>query len=150
MVGRSGRVCTAEQASEQSSIKAMNRKFDRAETLLAHAGETGLRTALLAQLRKDFERASVPFPLREMPLEIPTDSEWVQALRESLYLLLMERFDSYLNLMYAADVPEREFRELKVTDAVDVARQVVLVLLHREWQKVCTRSAFDTGESSQK
>lgn len=123
----------------------MKQGFDTAEALLAHAGEHGLRTPLLAQLRKDFERASVPFPMSDQPAGTPTDEAWVQALHESLYLLLMERFDAYLNLMYAADVPEREFRDLQVTDAVDVARQVALVLLRREWQKVWMRRTHNKG-----
>ncbi len=119
--------------------------FETAEALLAHAGELGLRPALLAQLRKDYERASVPFPLRDQVAEALSDAAWAQALQESLYLLLMERFDAYLNLMYAADVPEREFRDLQLTDAVDVARQVSLVLLRREWQKVWMRRTYDKG-----
>ena len=48
----------------------------------------------------------------------------------------MERFDLYLNLMYAADVPEREFKGVQVTDAVDVATQVTFLLLKREWKKI--------------
>ncbi len=119
--------------------------FETAEALLAHAGELGLRPALLAQLRKDYERASVPFPLRDQVAEALSDAAWAQALQESLYLLLMERFDAYLNLMYAADVPEREFRDLQLTDAVDVAQQVSLVLLRREWQKVWMRRTYDKG-----
>jgi hypothetical protein len=127
------------------------RDFDTAETLLAYAGELGLRAALLAQVRKDFERASVPFPkVSPGSKGEGTDREWVRGLEESLYRLLMEHFDGYLNLMYAADVPEREFRSLQLTDAVDVARQVVVLLLRREWQKVWIRATYDSGGPPQK
>ena len=127
------------------------RDFDTAEALLAYAGELGLREALLAQVRKDFERASVPFPkIGPSHGGGPADREWVQGLQESLYRLLMEDFDGYLNLMYAADIPEREFRSLEVTDAVDVARQVALLLLRREWQKVWSRATYDSGSPPQK
>lgn len=127
------------------------RDFDTAEALLAYAGELGLREPLLAQVRKDFERASVPFPrVGPAPEGETTDQQWARGFEESIYRLLMERFDSYLNLMYAADVPERDFGNLKVTDAVDVARQVVLLLLRREWQKVWIRTSFDRGDPSQK
>ena len=127
------------------------RDFDTAEALLANAGELGLREALLAQVRKDFERASVPFPkMGPSHGGGPADREWVQGLQESLYRLLMEDFDGYLNLMYAADIPEREFRSLEVTDAVDVARQVALLLLRREWQKVWSRATYDSGSPPQK
>jgi len=127
------------------------RDFDTPEALLAYAGELGLRASLLAQVIKDFERASVPFP-RVGPSNggEATDGEWVRGLEEGLYRLLMEDFDGYLNLMYAADIPEREFRSLEVTDAVDVARQVALLLLRREWQKVWSRATYDSGRSPQK
>lgn len=126
----------------------MKQGFESAEALLAHAAGLGLRTELLAQLRKDFERARVPFPMRDRPPEESSDTAWAQALHESIYLLLMERFDSYLNLMYAADVPERQFRDLSLTDAVDVARQVTRVLLLREWQKVWMRRSPGDGPST--
>lgn len=126
-------------------------EFEDAEALLAYAGELGLRHALLAQVRKDFERASVPLPIAgATPEAEATDRQWVRGLQESLYRLLMENFDGYLNLMYAADVPEREFRGLQVTDAVDVAGQVVLLLLRREWQKVWIRATYDSGRPPQK
>lgn len=99
--------------------------------------------ALLFQLQKDYERANLDFflPLDEGPGNI-SPVELVQGLRESLYRLLMERFDQYLNLMYAADVPEREFRSLSASDPVDAAAQVAEILLRREWQKVSLRSRF--------
>lgn len=126
-------------------------EFEDAEALLAYAGELGLRPSLLAQVRKDFERASVPFPRIDRNAEAEAaDREWVRGLQESLYRLLMENFDGYLNLMYAADVPEREFRSLQVTDAVDVAGQVVMLLLRREWQKVWIRATYDSGRPPQK
>ena len=127
------------------------RDFNTAEALLAYAGELGLRETLLAQVRKDFQRASVPFPRVGLAREgEATDQQWVRSLQESLYRLLMENFDGYLNLMYAADVPEREFRTLQVTDAVEVAGQVVLLLLRREWQKVWSRANYDSGRPPQK
>ena len=127
------------------------RDFNTAEALLAYAGELGLRETLLAQVRKDFQRASVPFPRVGLSQEgEATDQQWVRGLQESLYRLLMENFDGYLNLMYAADVPEREFRTLQVTDAVEVAGQVVLLLLRREWQKVWSRANYDSGRHPQK
>ena len=127
------------------------RDFNTAEALLAYAGELGLREPLLAQVRKDFQRASVPFPRVGLSQEgEATDQQWVRGLQESLYRLLMENFDGYLNLMYAADVPEREFRTLQVTDAVEVAGQVVLLLLRREWQKVWSRANYDSGRPPQK
>lgn len=124
--------------------------FDTAEDLLAYARELGLREALLAQLHKDFDRAGVPFPTMGLSREAEaTDARWARGFQESLYRLLMEDFNGYLNLMYAADVPEREFKGLKVTDAVEVAGQVVMLLLRREWQKVWLRATCDSGRPPQ-
>ncbi|MFZ9002588.1 MAG: hypothetical protein ACO20F_06140 [Robiginitalea sp.] len=114
----------------------MKTTFTDARDLLGHAAQSGRLKMLLSQLRKDYERANISFPLQgDIPAE-PDADRILQELRESLYFLLMERFDLYLNLMYAADVPEREFKGVQVTDAVDVATQVTFLLLKREWKKI--------------
>ena len=118
----------------------MDQNFTNAYDLLQKARNSGKLDLLLSQLQKDFGRANVSFPL-----QIPEAVEWdpaeiLQALRESLYVLLMEHFDRYLNLMYAADIPEREFKSVQGTDAVEVATQVATVLLKREWKKIELRS----------
>lgn len=114
----------------------MKKNFTDPLELLDHAWKSGRLGLLLSQLQKDYERANVSFPLQEGNLSAPDCGRLFQALRESLYFLLMERFDQYLNLMYAADVPESEFKGVQVTDAVEVATQVAFLLLKREWKKV--------------
>ena len=115
--------------------------------VLRQAEEAGQADLLTAQLKKDYERANIPFPLRSGgPAKMPA-AEVIQRLRESLYYLLMEQFDSYLNLMYAADVREAGFRDIQATDAVEAAGQLVEVLLRREWEKVRMRSRY--GGSSE-
>jgi hypothetical protein len=118
----------------------MDQNFTNAYDLLQKARSTGKLDLLLSQLQKDFARANVSFPL-QTPEAVDSDSgEILQALRESLYVLLMEHFDQYLNLMYAVDVPEREFKGIQGTDAVEVATQVASILLKREWKKIELRS----------
>ena len=114
------------------------------EEILNKARAENLLDALADQLQKDFTRAGVPVP--SFKPEAP-DASWVQELRESLYRLLMERTDDYLNLMYAADVDplnrkmlQAEFRRIPLTDMVDIAAASTDLLLQREWQKVCWRS----------
>jgi hypothetical protein len=108
--------------------------------------ERGLYKALLLQLKKDYERANLQFFLRlGEGEELVSPGELLQGLRESLYVLQMERFDQYLNLMYAADVPERQFRSLSAKDPVDAATEVAWMLLWREWQKVSLRSRFGSS-----
>lgn len=118
----------------------MERSFTDAVHLLDHAGKSGRLNLLLSQLQKDYERANIAFPFQETDLPEPDNDRIVQGLRENLYFLLMERFDQYLNLMYAADVPERDFKGIQVTDAVEVATQVAFLLLKREWKKIEFRS----------
>ena len=118
----------------------METNFTNAPELLAHALESGRLPLLLSQLQKDYERANIAFPLKGTDPAGLGPGEILQGLQESLYVLLMERFDGYLNLMYAADVPERDFKSVRPTDVVEVAAQVAFLLLKREWQKVAYRS----------
>ena len=118
----------------------MDQNFSNAYDLLKKARNSGKLDLLLSQLQKDFGRANVPFPL-QIPGAVDSDpGEVLQSLRESLYVLLMEHFDQYLNLMYAADVPEGDFKGVQATDAVEVASQVAFILLKREWKKIEFRS----------
>jgi hypothetical protein len=48
----------------------------------------------------------------------------------------MERFADYLNVLYVVDVPEQAFKQIELTDVVEVAREVCLLILEREWQKI--------------
>jgi hypothetical protein len=114
----------------------MKTNFTDAGELLDYAVKSGRLKLLLSQLQKDYERANISFPLLGAIGSEPDPSRILQDLRESLYFLLMERFDQYLNLMYAIDVPEREFKGINVTDAVEVATQVTFLLLRREWKKI--------------
>jgi len=118
----------------------MKTNFSDAFGLLEYARKSGRLPLLLSQLKKDYERANIPFPLQQLQVGDMETGEVLQSLRESLYVLLMERFDQYLNLMYAADVSEREFKAVQVTDVVEVASQVTFMLLKREWKKIEFRS----------
>ncbi len=126
----------------------METHFQTAAELLDHARACGKLSALLSQLRRDYQRANVPFPIRGGDLASAGPEALFQELREGIYLLLMERFDQYLNLMYAADVPERAFSGLQPQDAVEAAGEVAFLLLKREWQKLGYRSRFGSSENS--
>jgi hypothetical protein len=114
--------------------------------ILTSAESKGFLQALLRQLQKDYERANIAFPLQGFADAPVPHAEILQRLRESLYYLLMEDFDGYLNLMYAADVREKDFRHIHPTDAVDVAGQVTQLLLEREWLKIRLRFRYDKPE----
>ncbi|MDG1571070.1 hypothetical protein OZ410_01990 [Robiginitalea sp. M366] len=103
-----------------------------AKGALELAGREGLLEALRDQLQKDFNRAGVPFP----NLDAASPQQWISLLRETLYRLLMEHSDQYMNLMYAVDIPEGVFRQIPLTDPVEVAEAGVELVLRREWVKV--------------
>jgi hypothetical protein len=121
----------------------MDPTHEDALDIIGRAESKGLLKPLLHQLRKDYDRANVSFPIPESGQSDIPPAQVVRSLHESLYYLLMERFDAYLNLMYAADVPEQEFKNIRPTDAVEVAGEVTYVLLKRELKKVELRSRYD-------
>ncbi len=112
--------------------------FFNSVELLQNAQENKLYLKLITQLRKDFGLANIPV---QMDSGIsPEDLKIV--LHEKIYQLMMERFSEYLNLLYVVDVPERAFKEIQVTDVVEVAEQVVFLVLKRELQKVQLKGQY--------
>ncbi|MEE9363847.1 MAG: hypothetical protein V3U92_14695 [Cellulophaga sp.] len=95
---------------------------------------------LLFQLQKDFERANVSISL---DLDVKPRELHV-VLQEKIYYLLLEKFTDYLNLLYVIDVPEKEFKSIKVTDVVEIAEQVTLLILKRELQKILLKIKYDS------
>ncbi len=104
--------------------------------VLQKAQQRQLYEGLVKQLKKDFGLASIDF---DLPSSIkPQDLFWL--LKEKLYVLLLERFDDYLNLLYVVDVAEKEFKNIDSNDVVKVSEVVAFLILKREWQKVWFKS----------
>lgn len=112
--------------------------FSHSTELLQNAQENELYPKLVTQLAKDFGRANISIQIGSgiSPDDLKT------VLHEKIYYLMMERFSEYLNLLYIVDVPEKVFKEIQVTDVVEVAEQVVLLVLQRELQKVRLKEQF--------
>ncbi|CAM3534848.1 hypothetical protein ZORO111903_11370 [Zobellia roscoffensis] len=112
--------------------------FSDSTDLLANAEKKELYQKLVAQIIKDFGLANI-----YIDLEVDILPEGlISVLREKIYRLIMERFSEYLNLLYIVDVPERAFKEIKVTDVVEVADQVTFLVLKRELQKVWLKEKY--------
>ena len=118
--------------------------------VLSKAKALGLLSPLMLQLQKDFVRAGLDFPIPEGHLLAEDLTEIFSTLKEAIYLLLMEHFDQYLNLMYAVDLPERNFQGIDPTDAVEAAHQISGLILKREWQKIQWRRSYPGSGSAQK
>ncbi len=115
----------------------MIHSFNSAE-ILENAVADSLYPKLVLQLEKDFLLANIPI---EIASEIaPNDLK--KMLHEKIYHLMMEKFPDYLNLLYIVDVPEKEFKEVQVTDVVEVAEQVSFLILKREFQKVWLKNKY--------
>lgn len=112
--------------------------FTDSESVLRFALAHNLYDSLVLQIKRDFTRVNLEIALCENPL--PQELETI--VREKIYLLLMERFSDYLNLMYAIDIPERVFKDLEITDTVDAAAQVTFLIIKRELQKVALKEKY--------
>lgn len=116
----------------------MDGNFLDSSTLLDHAQEKQLYTKLVQQLLKDFGLANIDIDLSAdmTPIRLKT------VLHEKIYYLILEKFSEYLNLLYIIDVPEKAFKEIHMTDVVEVAEQVTFLVLKRELQKVWLKAKY--------
>lgn len=108
-------------------------------TLLRNAQDELLYNKLVAQLKKDFALANIDIDISAVHIECKTLKG---VLLEKIYYLILQKFTDYLNLLYIVDVPEKVFKEIKVTDALEVAEQVTFLILKRELQKVWLRAKY--------
>ena len=112
--------------------------FPNSIFLLENALAKRLYQKLILQLNKDFQLSNVNL---EIPLgALPDDV--VSNLREKIYHLIMERFPTYLNLLYVVDVSEAEISNLHGSDAVEMADQVSFLILKRIWKKVWLKEKY--------
>lgn len=107
----------------------------KAEELISIATAEHLYPDLIRQLNKDFNYANESL---DLPLEVCPD-DLCKSLHEKIYVLISQRFASYLNLLYIIDVSESEIKKLDGSDVVILSEQVMFLILKREWQKVWFR-----------
>jgi hypothetical protein len=116
----------------------MNFDFSNVDELLKKAHDENLYKKLLAQLKKDFDLADI-----EIRISDSTDSKDLQTLiHEKIYYLILEKFNEYLHFLYVVDVPESAFKNIHMTDVVEVADQMTFLVLKREFQKVWYKKKF--------
>lgn len=108
-------------------------------SLLQKAKDENLYEKLVAQVQKDFALANIDIDTFS---ETITFTELKTILHEKIYRLILEKFTDYLNLLYVIDVPEKVFKEIRVTDVVEVAEQVTFLVLKRELQKVRLKAKY--------
>lgn len=119
----------------------MAKELHTSAEVLKEAASLHLYQKLVVQLTKDFALASIPF----YPQEGVSPDELKVMLREKIYVLLLERFQDYLNLLYIIDVPETSFSKGETKDAIEMADEACYLILKREWQKVWLRQSYGEG-----
>lgn len=106
--------------------------------LLSKVKQEELYGKLILQLQKDFRLANIPIKLSPT-VSVESLSSFI---KEKLYVLIMEHFDVYLNLLYVVDVPENSIKNIKAIDVVEVAEQVSYLVVKREFEKVSLKKKF--------
>lgn len=114
--------------------------FNNSLELLKVVQREQLYQKLVAQIKKDFELANISIQIPDSA----TPSELKSIIHEKIYVLIVERFDEYLNLLYVVDISEREVKSIAPTDAVEVSAEVSFLLLKREWQKVWYKAKYSS------
>lgn len=114
--------------------------YNNSLELLAEVQRENLYQKLLLQIKKDFELANIAI---QFTLDI-TPSELKSILHEKIYVLMVERFDEYLNLLYVVDISENEVKKIPLSDVVEISAEVAFLLLKREWQKVWYKAKYSS------
>ena len=117
----------------------MDLDFSDSISLLQKAQDENLYEKLVAQVQKDFALANIDIDTLPKTIGFTTLKT---LLHEKIYRLILEKFTDYLNLLYVIDVPEKVFKEIRVTDVVEVAAQVTFLVLQRELQKVRLKAKY--------
>lgn len=116
----------------------MEVSFLHSTEILQYANRQGLFEKLVRQLIKDFGLANIEPGFKE---DVSLGA-LEKLLTEKLYVLILEHFADYINLLYVIDVPEKSFKDVAITDAVEVAKQVSFLVLKREFQKVWYKNKY--------
>ncbi len=112
--------------------------FENSLAVIIRAKAENLYDNLVVQLQKDFSRANIDVKITASLFA----AEVEKLIQEKLYVLLLEKFDAYLNLLYVIDIPEKSMRQIKSNDIVEISKQVCLLILEREFQKVWYKNQF--------
>ncbi|WP_394973604.1 hypothetical protein [uncultured Croceitalea sp.] len=116
----------------------MNLRFKDGIEFLNYVKEEDLYSSLIKQISKDFELANVDL----MVTKSINPKELTSLIQEKIYVLLLEKFDTYLSLMYIIDIPENDFKSLDSSDIVDISKKVSFLVLQREFKKVWYKKQY--------
>lgn len=106
--------------------------------LILQISNSGLYASFVQQIIKDFELIgqSVTFNESINPKDL------IIELQREIHFLLTNNFDTYLQLLYRVDIPEK-LMNFTNENSEYIARKATLYIVQREWQKVKFREKFD-------
>ncbi|WP_340200499.1 hypothetical protein [Ascidiimonas sp. W6] len=116
----------------------MNQNYPDSTALLTEVNSLDLYKDLVAQLQKDFLYANVMIDLK---IDI-NPALLLEELYHTIYSLIQNKFNDYLNLLYIIDVSEKQVKKLESNDIMEIAKHVTFLILKREWQKVWYRQKY--------
>ena len=106
--------------------------------LLQNVSAQHLYDKLILQLEKDFRLANIPIQIT--PEQKP--KELVQTLQNQMASLLQTNMGALSNLMYIADIAEKDLVDLEGLDAQAHATNLTFLLLKRLWKKVWIKDKY--------
>ncbi len=104
--------------------------------LLEQIESQELLTSVIEQLNKDANLSGLETRIDSML----TSKELAIHVYNLLFQLITSDFGSYLNFLYRIDISEKALRSIKDTEQTQIVKQVTLLVLQREWQKVSLRN----------
>lgn len=113
--------------------------MDASLAILKSAKQQSLYDSLIHQLNKDFVRAGIDS-------NFSTEDKH-EALARNLvaciYEVIISDFEKYLNLLYAIDVSEARIKELPAQFVHELAEEVAILILEREFLKVSFKNKHE-------
>lgn len=108
------------------------------EQLLKGFSDTALFSQMIVQLQKDINRSGIDYEIN-----MSNDAKELFLELEGLLLEnINNRFNDFLNLLYAVDVFEKDVRKCTSEESTVLARYGAYLILKREWQKVYYRNTL--------
>ena len=95
-----------------------------------------LISSLIQQIKKDAQLSGLDF---QCSANISA-KELVNVVYEFLLNLIINDFGAYLNFLYRVDISEKDLKSIHQIQPKEIAKEVTILLLKREWQKVYLRS----------
>lgn len=100
--------------------------------------EHHLYPKLLLQIKKDFELTGIQINIDQQT----SPQNLIEIISQSVYQLLHNHFDTFMQLLYRIDISEHLMSSDTVDSAENVTQKATFEIIKREWQKVQWREKF--------